>query len=102
MDLLKVRWSPDMADYLALKGVPFREAHEITGKTVALCIKKGKALEELSLKELKEISSKFDKNIFDYISVERSVQRKDVYGGTAKKRALEQIARLQKQIAKSK
>ena len=90
----------DMADYLALKGIPFREAHEITGKTVALCIKKGKALDQLSLKELKDISKKFDKNIFDYISIERSVQRKNVYGGTAKKRTLEQIARLQKRIAK--
>ena len=90
----------DMADYLALKGVPFREAHELTGKTVALCVKKGKTLQQLSLKELKEISGKFDKNIFDYISVERSVQRKNVYGGTAKKRTLEQIARLQKQMAK--
>lgn len=91
----------DMADYLALKGVPFREAHEITGKTVALCIQKGQALEQLSLKELKKISGKFDKKIFDYISIERSVQRKNVYGGTAKKKVLEQIARLQKQIKES-
>ena len=92
----------DMADYLALKGVPFREAHEITGKTVAYCVAKGKALEELSLPEMKKISGKFDRKIFDYISVESSVQRKDVYGGTAKKRVLEQIARLQKKIVNSK
>ncbi len=92
----------DMADYLALKGVPFREAHEITGKTVAYCVAKGKALEELSLPEMKKISGKFDRKIFDYISIESSVQRKDVYGGTAKKRVLEQIARLQKKIANSK
>jgi len=90
----------DMADYLALKGIPFREAHEITGKTVAYCIKNKKPLEELSLKELKFLSPKFDKKIFDFISVEHSVQRKNVYGGTAKKRTLEQIARLQKQIKK--
>jgi argininosuccinate lyase len=90
----------DMADYLALKGIPFREAHEITGKTVAFCINNKKPLEELTLKELKKISSKFDKTIFDYISVEKSVQGKNVFGGTAKKRTLEQIARLQKQIKK--
>ena len=53
-------------------------------------------------RQMKKISGKFDRKIFDYISVESSVQRKDVYGGTAKKRVLEQIARLQKQIAKSK
>jgi argininosuccinate lyase len=90
----------DMADYLALKGIPFREAHEITGKTVAYCLRNKKPLEKLSLKELKKISPKFDKTIFGYITIESSVQRKNVFGGTAKKRTLEQIARLQKQITK--
>ena len=90
----------DMADYLALKGIPFREAHEITGKTVAYCLNNKKPLEDLSLKELKKISPKFDKTIFGYITIESSVQRKNVFGGTAKKRTLEQIARLQKQIKK--
>jgi argininosuccinate lyase len=90
----------DMADYLALRGIPFREAHEITGKTVAYCLKNRKPLEELTLKELRKISAKFDKSIFDYISVEKSVQRKNVFGGTAKNRTLEQVARLQKQISK--
>lgn len=90
----------DMADYLVLKGIPFRDAHEITGKTVALCIRKDIALDQLPFKELKKISKRFDKDIYEYISIERSVQRKDVHGGTAKKQVMKQISRLQKILDK--
>ncbi|MFQ5674163.1 MAG: argininosuccinate lyase [Nitrospinales bacterium] len=89
----------DMADYLVLKGVPFRQAHEITGKTVAYCLDRGKNLDDLSLKELKKISAHFDKDVFGYLSPENSVQRKNVYGGTAKKQVLRQIARLDRAAA---
>lgn len=90
----------DMADYLVLKGIPFRNAHEITGKAVALCIGKDIALDQLPFKELKKISKRFDKDIYEYISVQASVQRKDVHGGTSKKQVLKQIARLQKKLDK--
>ena len=46
----------DLADYLALRGIPFREAHEITGKAVAYCMDKCKTLEDLTLAELKKLS----------------------------------------------
>ena len=88
----------DMADYLAEKGVPFRLAHEITGQTVAYCIESGKILQNITLEELKNISPRFDADIFNHITLESSVQRKNVYGGTAKKQVLVQIARLEKKL----
>ena len=59
----------DMADYLAAKGVPFRLAHEITGQTVAYCIASGKTLQDVTLKELKKISPRFNADVFDHITL---------------------------------
>jgi len=87
-----------MADYLAEKGVPFRLAHEITGKTVAYCIESGKTLQNITFQELKKISPQFNKDVFEYITLGSSVQRKNVYGGTAKKQVVAQIARLDKTL----
>ena len=84
----------DMADYLVLKGVPFREAHEITGKTVAYCLDEKKTLSELSLVELRKISNRFEKDVTEHIALKNSVDRKNVYGGTAKKQVKAQITRL--------
>ena len=88
----------DMADYLAAKGVPFRIAHEITGQTVTYCIKNEKTLQNITLKELKKISPKFSIDVFEYITLESSIKRKNVYGGTAKKQVLLQIVRLDKKL----
>ena len=86
----------DLADYLVLQNVPFRDAHEITGNTVAYCIDTGKTLEQLTLAELQKISKKIKKDVFGYLSVEQSVKRKNVYGGTAPNQVKTQIARLSK------
>ncbi len=86
----------NLADYLVLQNIPFREAHEITGKTVAHCIATHRHLDQLQLAELKKISPRFKQDVFDFISIPKSVQRKNVYGGTAKKRVQEQIQRLAK------
>ena len=91
----------DIADYLVLKGIPFREAHEITGKTVNYCLKNDKNLEQVSLAEFQKLSPRFKKDVLDHVSIEGSVQRKASYGGTAKKRVLGQIARLKKKLGKS-
>ena len=87
----------DLADYLVMQNVPFREAHEITGKTVAYCIETEKTLEELTLEELRKLSKKIKADVFDYLSVEQSVKRKNVYGGTAPNRVKEQLARQSRQ-----
>ncbi|UCD11031.1 MAG: argininosuccinate lyase [Nitrospinaceae bacterium] len=90
----------DMADYLVGKGLPFREAHGVTGRTVAYCLEENKHLEQITLGELRKISSRFEKDIFDYIALEKSVDRKDVLGGTSRKRIRQQIARLRRALVK--
>ena len=90
----------DFADYLVLKGVPFREAHEITGKTVAYCLENKKTLADLSLDELRKISKRIDKEVFNHIAIKNSMDRKNIYGGTAKKQVLAQILRLTKKLKK--
>ena len=88
----------DLADYLVLKGVPFREAHELTGKTVAFCLEKNKTLTDLSLAQLRTISKRFDEEVFDHIALQNSVDRKNIYGGTAKNQVRAQITRLTKKL----
>jgi len=88
----------DLADYLVLKGVPFREAHELTGKTVAFCLEKNKMLTDLSLAQLRKISKRFDEEVFDHIALQNSVDRKNIYGGTAKNQVRAQITRLSKKL----
>ena len=88
----------DLADYLVLKGVAFREAHEITGKTVAFCLENEKTLIDLSLAQLRKISKRFDNEVFDHIALKNSVDRKNIYGGTAKKQVRAQITRLTKKL----
>jgi len=65
---------------------------------VAYCIENEKTLQNITFKELKNISSRFGKDIFKYITLGNSVQRKKVYGGTAKKQVVAQIARLDKKL----
>ena len=88
----------DLADYLVLKGVPFREAHELTGKTVAFCLEKDKTLTDLSLAQLRKISKRFDEEVFNHIALQNSVDRKNIYGGTAKNQVRAQIIRLTKKL----
>ena len=73
----------DMADYLAKKGVPFREAHEIVGNAVHHCIEKGCVLLDLSVEDFKAISNHFDADILDAISIEACVAGRNNYSGTA-------------------
>ena len=88
----------DMADYLVLKGVPFREAHEITGKTVAYCLDEGKTLGNLTLVELRKISKRFEEDVSEHIALANSVDRKNIHGGTAKNQVKAQISRLTKKL----
>ena len=74
----------DYADYLVKKGVPFREAHGISGKTVFYCISKDKALEDLTIEEFKEFSSLIEEDVYDAISLETCVNERKIYGGPAK------------------
>jgi len=73
----------DVADYLAKKGLPFREAHHAAGQAVAYCISRGLTFDDLDLSEWHGISKLFDADIKDAVSIERSLNTRKVYGGTA-------------------
>jgi len=66
----------DAADYLVKRGVPFRDAHGIIGQLVLACIEKDKAIEDMTLEELREISEVFDADVYDAISLKTCVERR--------------------------
>ena len=73
----------DAADYLAERGVPFREAHAIIGNLVLDSERKGKALKELTIDEWKSYSDVFGDDIYEFIAIENSVKRRDIPGAPA-------------------
>jgi len=81
----------DAADYLVRKGVPFRTAHEIVGRIVLFCEKNGLTLSDLKLEDWRSFSPLFDEDVMDAVDLDASVSARDVYGGTAYNRVVEQI-----------
>jgi len=73
----------ELADYLARKGVPFRAAHEIVGSLVGDCIDRGKDLSQLTVEDLKSFSEHFEEDAIKALTVQASLEGKDVPGGTA-------------------
>ena len=73
----------DLADYLVRKGVPFRDAHSVVGKAVALCIEESLELHELPLARYQTLSPNIDGDVFEILSLEGSVAARDHRGGTA-------------------
>jgi len=73
----------DAADYLVSKGLPFRDCHEIIGRIVLYCIEQGKAIEELSLEELKRFSDKFEPDIYEKIDIRACIKAKKSKGSTS-------------------
>ncbi|CAB9542260.1 Argininosuccinate lyase (EC 4.3.2.1) [uncultured Gammaproteobacteria bacterium] len=73
----------DLADYLVKKGLPFRDAHEVVGKSVAYGIQKQKDLSELSLEELQTFDASIENDVFDILSLEGSLCARNHLGGTA-------------------
>ena len=70
----------DAADYLVLKGVPFRDAHGIIGRLVLYCIEKNTSIDALSLEELRAISDKFEPDIYDAVSLKTCVEKRLTLG----------------------
>jgi argininosuccinate lyase len=73
----------DLANYLVARGLPFREAHEVVGRTVRLAIETGRRLEDLPLDELRALSPLFGPDFRQAVTVEASLAARSVYGGTA-------------------
>lgn len=78
----------DLADYLVKRGLPFRDAHEVVGESVAFGIKEGKDLSELSLSQLQAFSTLIDEDVFEVLTLEGSVSARDHIGGTAPNQVL--------------
>ena len=73
----------DLADYLVGKGIPFRDSHEIVGKSVAYGVEQNKDLSDMSLVELQQFSDQIEEDVFNVLSLEGSVAARDHIGGTA-------------------
>jgi argininosuccinate lyase len=78
----------DLADYLVLKGMAFREAHNCAGKTVHYALSKGKELHEFTLEELRSFSADIEEDIFKFLTVEQTINRRRSFGGTAEELVL--------------
>ncbi len=84
----------DLADYLVRKGVPFREAHHITGAAVRMAEMQALPLSELDLDDLRTLHAAFDEDVAAVWSMETSVERRDVAGGTSRRAVEAQIVAL--------
>jgi argininosuccinate lyase len=73
----------DLADYLVRRGVPFRDAHEIVGKSVGYGVQTGKDLSEMTLEELQQFSKNIEQDVFAVLTLEGSVAARNHIGGTA-------------------
>jgi len=89
----------DLADYLVRKGIAFRDAHEIVGKSVAYGIEQKKDLSELSLAELQQFSAEISEDVFAVLTLEGSVQARDHIGGTAPAQVRAAVAKRRGELA---
>lgn len=92
----------DMADYLAKKGLPFRQAHAVVGNAVHYCIEHHKVLLDLSMEEFRSMSPLFEEDIKEALSIENCVKNRESYGGTGPKSVKRQQTHAGDMIAKMK
>lgn len=89
----------DLADYLVRKGLPFRKAHELTGRIVRDCAGKGRDLSSLSLKEFRGYHGSIEKDVYECIDPGRSAAARNIPGGTAPAQVKKRLRRLQRRLA---
>jgi len=90
----------DIADYLVRKGLPFRQAHEVVGKTVRYCIETGKDIPDLTLEEFRQFSQKIEADIFAAVTLEASVNARQATGGTARIAVDRELARARQALVR--
>ncbi|TXT13069.1 hypothetical protein VHUM_01470 [Vanrija humicola] len=95
MDLL----ATDIADYLVRKGVPFRETHHISGRSVALAEQRKVQISDLTLEDWKALSPHFTEDVFDVFNFENSVEKRNAIGGPARKMIQRQVDVARERIA---
>ena len=81
----------DLADYLVVKGMPFRDAYNISGKVVSYCLGRGCALEDLPLEEYKQFSDLIEEDVHQRLSLKTCVERRNSAGGTSPASVRKQI-----------
>ena len=88
----------ELADYLVLKGVPFRKAHHVVGEIVRYAEGRKKELSELSLDEYKKFHQAFEEDVYEWLTVEHALSRRNILGGTGKRAVKEYIERLRSEL----
>jgi argininosuccinate lyase len=83
----------DVADYLVLKGLPFRQAHEVVGKLVAESLRRDCPLPDLPFAVFQDACDRFEPDVKEIFSVTRSLEKRTAYGATAPRRVKEQLQR---------
>ncbi|CAK7062908.1 MAG: Argininosuccinate lyase [Desulfovibrio sp.] len=90
----------ELADYLVGKGIPFREAHHLTGAAVALAEKQGKGIEDLALEELRGIAPVIDDGVYAVLDMRNAVARRNTPGGTGPNPVAAQIISIKRWLAR--
>jgi Argininosuccinate lyase len=90
----------ELADYLATKGVPFRQAHGIVGELVLKGLQTGKNLQDISMAEFKQISPLIEEDVYEKLKPEVAVERRNSFGGTGFKQVQMQIDQARSELNK--
>ena len=85
----------ELADYLVGKDIPFREAHHIVGEVVLAAIEKGLPLEDLTITQLKEFSDKIEQDVYQHLSIESTLNKREALGGTSRSQVKKALATTQ-------
>ncbi|MBM7644555.1 argininosuccinate lyase [Scopulibacillus daqui] len=91
----------DIADYLAAKGMPFRQAHEVIGKIVIYAVQKGKYLLDLTMEEYQSFSRLFEEDVYEYLTPEHVVDARKSAGGTAAAQVKQQLKLAESKLVKN-
>lgn len=89
----------EVADYLVGQGLPFREAHGVTGRVVRSALEQGRELTSFTLEELRRFSDRFEKGVFARLTVEAAIDRKAQIGGTARGQVEQRIRQLERMLS---
>jgi argininosuccinate lyase/amino-acid N-acetyltransferase len=82
----------ELADYLVGKDIPFREAHHIVGEVVLAAIEEGCPLEDLTISQLQEFSEKIEQDVYQHLSIESTLDKREALGGTSRSQVEKALA----------
>jgi argininosuccinate lyase len=89
----------DLADYLVLKGMPFREAHHVVGAVVARAEQAGKGLNQLTLDELRAVEGRFGRDALEVFDLKRAMTKRNLTGAPGNREVARQLAKWRKALA---